>query len=123
MGDVKEFWISNVSKYGVSLRDLDLIIQPRKSMNLLSPGHFHYTLEQLQLSAKSGSLYKKRDKIMIRLVGPKPVKFAPGVYVSKIPVEFKNKIWSQIKIHEDSYEELNISESEFIDQITNDEDE
>lgn len=99
----RSFWVTNFSKMNVCLRDLALTIPAGRSMNLLDEKHFHYTLEQLEASAKAGSLFKKRDKIIVRNDPPKiPVK--PGVYLSKEPRYVPSR--SAIKIEEKVYEEL-----------------
>jgi hypothetical protein len=61
----KHYWIINLSDRDVMLRDLGISI-PRSSVwDLLQKKRFYFTREQLEKSAKSGSLYKKRDMIMI----------------------------------------------------------
>ena len=82
----EEFWITNVKqKMDVMLSDLGFCARAGKSYNLLDSRHFHYTKEQLQKSAESGSLYKKRDRIAIRKVQPEPPILPPGAYVSDQP--------------------------------------
>ncbi len=63
------FWVRNVSKMNVCLSDLRLTIPAKSNMNLLSK-HFSYSLDQLLLSLQSGSLFKKRDKIVLRKFPP-----------------------------------------------------
>ncbi len=70
MSKKNEFWASNVSKLNVSLRDLGITIPSMKVVNLLNDKHYNFNIEQLELSATSGSLYNKRDKILIRQVAP-----------------------------------------------------
>lgn len=65
-----QFWITNISKLNVSLKDLNFTIPAGVSWNLLDDKHFHFTLSQLQASAISGSIYLKSNKIKIRQVAP-----------------------------------------------------
>ena len=105
----QEFWIKNISKMNVSLSDLQLVVPTGRSWNLLDSKHFRYTLEQLEKSAKDGSIFKKSDKIKVRNVPPvEPVK--PGIYVATDPAEMQRnaKLRSLVKIEEKRYEELEI---------------
>lgn len=114
-----EFWISNVSNKNVTLADLRLSIPARSHMNLLKKGHFYYTIEQLEASATSGSLYNKRNIIKVRKVAPEEPKVKPGKYIAnQLIIPSKHKYWSQVKIKEEHYEELDISEEAFVDQLT-----
>lgn len=81
---IKEFWIVNISKKNVCLRDLALTIYSRRSMNLLDSKHFSYTLEQLETSAASGSIFAKSTMIKVRKVAPQPA-VKPGIYVLNEP--------------------------------------
>lgn len=56
---MREFLVMNISNRDVSLSDLNLTIKSKRTVNLLDSRHYNFTLEQLQLSAKSGSLFKK----------------------------------------------------------------
>lgn len=58
-----EFWVTNITGLKISLKDLGLFIPPKTSINLLAPG-YHLTLEQIEISLDSGSLFNKRDKIV-----------------------------------------------------------
>lgn len=101
---LKEFWITNVSKKDVSLRDLAFTLRARTSRNLLDAKHFHYTLEQLEASATNGSLYAKSNMIKIRRVAPVvPVK--PGIYVQNEP-RMGRGLRSQVTIVEKRLEDL-----------------
>lgn len=98
-----EFWIKNITKQNVCLADLQLVVPAGLSWNLLDQKHFKYTLQQLEKSAKDGSLFKKSDKIKIRNLPPtEPIK--PGIYVAKDLQP--NKPRSLVKIEEKKYEEL-----------------
>jgi hypothetical protein len=104
-----EFWVTNISNLRVSLADLDLTIKPYTSVNLLDKKHFKYTVEQLELSFKSGSLFKKSDKIVKRLNAPRP-------NINKIEISeqyLKREDRSLFSIKEQKYEELTISDEQF----------
>lgn len=104
------FWITNISNRNISLYDLNLTIKAYSSVNLLDKKHYTYSLHELQKSATSGSLYKKRDKLIIR-------KFAPEIIQTNIAINYNDNIPSRkrstFNIKEDKYEELEISDEEF----------
>jgi hypothetical protein len=112
--DKKEFWIKNISKTDVSLGDLALIVPHERNMNLLDSKHFSYTLEQLEKSAASGSLFRKRDKIKIRKVAPEII-VKPGIYISNEPRGTIPR--SLVVIEEKRYEELEISDEKFAEEF------
>lgn len=111
---IKEFWITNVSDLNVSLRDLALSVPARRSMNLLDSKHFNYTLEQLEKSAESGSLFKKGKLIKVRKVAPDE-EVKPGIHTTKTPLFMRLK-YKAIIIEEPEYEELQISDEQFADE-------
>lgn len=114
-----EFWATNISNKNVCMRDLALTIPANSSVNLLSK-YYLFTLEQLELSAVSGSLYNKRDKILIRQTKPEePIK--SGIMVSKMPrFVAQNMVRTKIIVEDIKYEELNLSEEEFANDMTDD---
>ena len=105
------FWVTNISKREVSLRDLNHSIPPMSTVNLLDKRHHSYTKEQLDASASSGSIFTKSDKIKVRLVPPPhlPPNLLPIDRESAIPTRQR----SALKIEHVHYEELNISDDEF----------
>jgi hypothetical protein len=116
----KQFWITNISEKNVCLADLALTIPTKRHMNLLDSKHFNYTEELLMKSKESGSLFKKQRLIKIREVAPdEPIK--AGKYVSKEPLFMKN-IRAGIEIVEPYFEELQVSEEKFVDDLTQGED-
>lgn len=108
-----EFWIVNVSKKNVTLGDLALSVPAGRNMNLLDSKHFTYTLEQLQKSAESGSLFVKREMIKIRNVPPK-VEIRPGLYVMNESRGTKPR--SLVAIEEKHYEELQVSDEKYAEE-------
>ncbi len=112
----KQFWITNISEKNVCLADLALTIPAKRHMNLLDSKHFYYTEELLAKSKETGSLFKKRHLIKIREVAPdEPIK--AGKYISKEPLFMKN-IRAGIEIVEPYFEELQVSEEKFVDDLT-----
>lgn len=112
-----DFWITNISKMNVSLRDLNITIKARSHVNLLNKRHYSYTLEQLKKSAKSGSIFKKRDKIKVRQVPPE---FLTGnkIMSSSDPMDrIRNPLFSRVEIKEAKFEELVDSEEELAESI------
>lgn len=104
------FWITNMSPMNVTLADLALNIKAYSTVNLLDKKHYQYTLEQLLKSQESGSLFKKRDKVVVRSVAPpNPEKNkTPIVYGAIIP----DRVRSLYKIEEEEYEELKVSDED-----------
>lgn len=108
-----EFWIVNISNRNVMLADLALSVPAGRSMNLLDQKHFSYTLEQLQKSVQSGSIFAKSDKIKVRNVPPKP-EILPGIYVMNEPRGSRPR--SLVAIEEKHYEELQISDEKYAEE-------
>lgn len=100
------FWITNLSNRNVSLTDLNLTVKAYTSVNLLDKKHYQYTLEQLESSKTSGSIFKKRKMIVVRQVAPKINKaHMPFLQETFIPSRER----STFSIKEEYYEELNVS--------------
>lgn len=117
----KQFWVSNISNKNVCLADLALTIPARRHMNLLDSDHFTYTEEQLEKSKQSGSLFKKGRLIRIREVAPVEQAVKAGMYVSKLPIVLRQKLKSTFIAEETKYEELEVSEEKFADEMTTEE--
>lgn len=109
---VQSFWITNASKFNVTLADLALNIKSYTTVNLLDKKHYKYTIEQLQKSSISGSLFKKRDKIMIRNLAPIINKEQISIQAQNIDIVAKER--SIFNIKEEKYEELQISDDDYI---------
>lgn len=104
------FWVSNISNRNVSLADLNLTIRAMTSVNLLDVRHYSYTLQQLLTSAQSGSLFNKKDKIVIRQVAPQ---YKKAVIAFNKEGIIPSRERSVLSIKEEIYEELNISDEDF----------
>lgn len=107
----ESFWITNISKRIVSLADLALSIQPMSSMNLLDKKHHYLTKEQLIKSATSGSLFAKRDKVVVRRV-------PPGVKKKDLIPFQENAVFpthqrSVVEVENVKYEELSLTDDDF----------
>ncbi len=104
------FWITNICNRNVTLSDLAINIPAYRTVNLMDTKHYQYNLEQLQKSAHSGSLFKKRDKIAVR-------KVAPEIQKEGKPINRQTAIPSRerstLEIKEEKYEELQITDDEF----------
>lgn len=119
-----EFWVTNISDKNVSLRDLAITIPSKKNVNLLDSKHYSYTLEQLELSANSGSLKSKSDKLKVRKVAPE-ILVIPGPHLSQMPRFIaQNTARTKIIVEEKKFEELDIignnADEKFADEITDD---
>ena len=104
------FWVTNTCNRNVVLSDLNLTIRAYSSVNLLDSKHYYYTLEQLEKSAASGSLFRKRRIISVRKVEPEIIK-------NKKNINNENYLSSRqrsiLDIKEENYEELNVSDEDF----------
>ena len=111
----KSFWVTNISKMNVSLSDLNLTIKAMTTVNLLDSKHYYLTEDQLNKSAKSGSLFKKRDRVVVREVEPKIKK------PHHILIEEDNSVPSRdrslVSVKQEKYEELNISDENFASEM------
>lgn len=108
-----EFWLTNTSNRDVSIADLALTVRAFRSVNLLDKKHYDYTLEQLQTSASSGSIFIKRHCLAVRKVAPELIKMnMPMSTETYIPT----RQHSVLAIHEEKYDELNISDEEFANE-------
>jgi len=117
------FWVTNFSNRNVSLADLNLTVPAFRTINLMDTKHYQYTMEQLQKSAQSGSLFVKRDKIFVRHDRPD---VPEGKYIDlmtverNIPINHESNIPSRerstLVIKEEKYEELQISDEEFANE-------
>lgn len=104
------FWVTNMSPVNVTLTDLALNIKAFSTVNLLDKKHYNYTLEQLIKSKESGSLYKKQNKISVRMVAPliKNKEEIPIVRNTFVPTRSR----SVLEIDTKTYKELEISEED-----------
>jgi hypothetical protein len=109
------FWVVNISKMNVSLRDLNLTIKARASVNLMDSKHYNYTLEQLKKSVESGSIFNKRDKIKVRKVPPYIE--TSKIYLSKSPVYNYDKLYSNFSFEEKHFEELLVSDEQIASDL------
>lgn len=113
----REFWITNISRTrDVSLGDLRLTIRRGESRNLLDSKHYHYTEEQVEKSAFSGSIYAKRNIIKVRDVRPQP-EVKPGKYVAKGP----NRIVLDPRLPVINIEKPHYDDIDFINDMESDE--
>ena len=101
------FWVSNISNRNVTLSDLALNVPAFRTVNLLDKKHYKYTLEQLEKSRDSGSIYAKRDKIRVRQVAPEVIQ--PNVpFLKETYIPSRKR--SILEIKEQHYEELEVDQ-------------
>lgn len=111
----KHFWITNISNRNITLPDLNVTIKAYSSINLLDKKHYSYTIDELENSLTKGSIFKKRKIIFLRKNPPEMIK-------ANIPLSSETYIPSRersvISIKETKYEELSMSDEEFIIQTS-----
>lgn len=103
----KDFWITNISDRNITLADLALNIKAFTTVNLLNKRHYSYTLEQLIKSKTNGSLFNKRDKILVREAGPGLKKEDKMPILAEASIPSRSK--SVFSIEQIEYAELNVS--------------
>ncbi len=108
----RTFWITNVSERNVSLGDLAVSVPAMSSVNLLDKRHYGLTEEQVKKSAANGSIFKKSDKIVVRMVPPvvsgqRPMPFCQDAIPSRGTSIYEMK--------QEHYEELQISDDDALD--------
>lgn len=107
----QEFWVTNTSPRNVTLADLALNIKAFSTVNLLDKKHYNYTLDQLLKSQAEGSLFHKRDKVVVRKLPPPPKgqqNQMPVLRDASIP----DRQRSLYKINETEYEELKVNDED-----------
>jgi len=107
------FWLTNISNRNVSLYDLNLTVRAFSSVNLMDNRHYNYTEEQLEKSAKSGSIFKKRNLLKVRSVAPTIIKMDVSMSNEAL---IPSRERSVLSIKEEHYEELSVSDEEFANQ-------
>lgn len=106
----RTFWITNISNRNVSLADLNLTIKAMSSVNLLDAKHYKYSFDQLNASFNTGSLSKKKDKLVLRHIAPVITKMNTQIDKN---VMIPTKQRSLYSIKEENYEELMVSDEDF----------
>jgi hypothetical protein len=114
-GKEHEFWVTNIStQKDISLADLRLTLRRGRSVNLLDKKHYSYTLEQLQESAKSGSIYKKSNVVKIR-------DLPPVVMARRIDIEKNRRVLvparNKVEMEEKYYEELDFDDETDAEEV------
>lgn len=113
MADKKTFWITNISKKAINLYDIGITIMPMTSLNLLDSKHYRLTLEQLEKSAKSGSIALKSNYVVVRAVPPDAKKnYLPFDKNAIMPTRHR----SAVENEDIKYEELNISDEKYAEE-------
>lgn len=118
------FWVTNISPRNVTLADLALNIKAYMTVNLLDTRHYKYTMEQLQKSRQSGSIFNKRDKIIVRETEPvlSPNEEAQTLFPKEAHLILAkeaiipNRSHSILVIDNKEYDELKVSEEDKLKQ-------
>lgn len=110
--DTKDFfWITNITKKIVNLSDINVVIYPMRSLNLMDKKHYSFKKEQLIKSAESGSLKAKEKMVVVRKVPPVLEK-QPRILIQEDAV-FQTRQRSSIEVENIKYEELDVSDDQF----------
>lgn len=109
------FWLTNISNRNVSLADLALTVKAFTSVNLLDAKHYSYTRDQLEKSAKTGSLFKKRHFLKVRKNAP--IQQNADMLIDRDAI-IPTRQRSVLDVKEKNYEELNITDEQFVEEIS-----
>jgi len=112
----KEYWITNISKRNITLSDLGISVPRETCVNLLSK-NYYLKPEQIEKSVSSGSIFKKRDKILSNTKPREPE--IKRIELSSRPVLRPPRSIAHIEVKE--FEELIISDEKFADEYSSDE--
>lgn len=96
------------------MADLALTVRARTSINLLDKKHYQYTPEQLEASAKNGSIFKKQRLVKVRKVAPTQV--SADMLLERGAV-IPTRQRSILDIKEEKYEELAITDEQFVEDV------
>lgn len=103
--------MTNTSPRNVTLADLALNIKAFSTVNLLDKKHYNYTLDQLLKSQSEGSLFHKRDKIVVRKLAPQK-----NTNQNQMPVQrdatIPDRQRSLYKVNDKEYEELKVTDED-----------
>lgn len=109
-----EFWITNISKRGITLHDLNITLMPGNSCNLLDYAHFRLTKQQIRNSLESGSLFQKKKSVIVRKFAPK--KEGPRqILISENPLIGARK--NAVDVKTINYEELEINDDQYLKEL------
>ncbi len=113
-------WVTNMTKRDILIGDLGARIPSMKTVDLLDDWHSIYTLERVQKSLESGSLFarKKAKQILVRQSAPGQ---KPPRTLDVSNVSYPNRARSTIKFEEKVFEELEIGGSREEEEIFADE--
>lgn len=115
MKKTEDFWLTNISNRNVMIGDLNLTIKARSSVNLLNRRFYSFTKEQLEKSLESGSLKAKSHLVVKRLVPPgTPMEYKIQVDKSVVAPD---KTRSVVEIKEENYEELQLTDEQFAEEM------
>lgn len=105
------FWITNKSKKAVHLQDIGVVIYPFRSLNLLDRKHYSLTKQQLEKSKENGSLFRRKNEVVVREVPPgAPIKQYIELQKDAIIPTRQRSI---VEIENIKYEELNVSDDDY----------
>jgi len=108
------FWCINISDRNVCLSDLAITIPAGRHWDLLDNKRFNFTIEQLKASMKSGSIYKKRDRIKIGK-GPPQIVSLPPRKVSEYPIHVRPR--SAVIVEDPQFDELIPSDQNYAEEM------
>jgi hypothetical protein len=104
-------WITNISKKAIHLSDLNVVIRPFTSLNLIDKRHSDLTRAQVEKSEKSGSLCRYKNYVVVRKIAPgiEPKMYLPFDKDAVFPTKHR----STVEPDNVKYEELEVSDDSF----------
>lgn len=110
----KSIWITNISNKDIHISDLGLVIKSYSSIKLLNNSRLPLAEEQILKSINSGVISKKKELIIGNNTPNQIVVQKKEISTNTIP----DRSRSLKEIKEEKYEELNLSDEEYINQIS-----
>jgi len=119
----EELWVSNISNTDVSLSDLGITIQKYTTVDLFNFKKYPFLNKQLVIqSIQTGSISKRPNKLIIRLLPPEkkkiknlPVSDKPltGSLYQKNAVKVDKEVFEELDLPDEVYAEENADFAEF----------
>jgi len=111
----KDFWVTNISNRDIALHDLGVVVRAKTSINLLNSRHYNLTLEQLEKSLATGSLFSRRHAVIKRKSPPTLNSTSFKIAIDRDAI-IPDRTRSIYEIKQENYEELIVSDEQFAEE-------
>ena len=111
---VKHIWITNISKKDIMIHQFGIKIPSFKSIDLLEL-KAAFNIKDIENSINDGELNKLKKYIRIRF--DRPTSLLPKKFLERSTSSPNRPTRQELEIVEENYEELNLSDEEYLQQI------